>query len=60
MNKKTLLGLSAIFLLLIGALVYPVSNGQSSALDNHGAAALRADGDPMPPPTPYPKPPQQS
>jgi hypothetical protein len=59
MNKKTLLGLSAIFLLLIGTLAYPVSTGQSSLFDNHGAAALRADGDPMPPPPPYPKPPQQ-
>jgi hypothetical protein len=56
MNKKSLLGLSAVLLLLVGTLAWSHSNRQTSdsVLDSRGAAVLRADGDPMPPPPPHP------
>jgi hypothetical protein len=51
MNKKALLGLSAIFFLLIGTLACSYSAGVygGRALHNQGSSVLRADGDPMPP-----------
>ena len=49
MNKKTLLGLSAIFVLLIGKLACSHCAGADGgrALHNQGGSVLRADGVPV-------------
>ena len=48
MNKKTLLGLSAIFLALGGALVYSNCAGSYGISNNQGGSVQRADA-PLPP-----------
>ncbi len=55
MNKKVLLGLSAILFALTLTLACSYSAGlhSSRALDNQRLSVLRADGDPLPQP-PYP------
>ena len=57
MNKRASLSLSTILFVLIGTLAYPCAAGKTSAraLDNRGGSVMRADGDPMPPPPPFPR-----
>jgi hypothetical protein len=52
MNKRILLGLSAILFVLIGTLAHQCFTSQTT--DKGGATVLRADGDPMPRPWPIP------
>ena len=52
MNKKLLLGLSAILAVSMGTLVHEGAMVQS--VNKGDGTALRADGDPMPPPPPKP------
>ena len=55
MNKKTLLGLSAILFVLIGtpACSYCTRSHGGPGLNNQDGSVLRADGEPLPP-FPYP------
>ena len=51
MNKKTLLGLSAILFVLIGMLAFSHCTGPygGRSWNDHNGSGLRADGVPLPP-----------